>query len=249
MNLMVLASGRGSDFQSIVDHIELRVLEGARVNLLVCNRAGALVLERARKLGVQAVVIEGIHGEKFSSREDKEKARLAFDENCLSLIEKYHIDLSLLAGFDQLVSDTFVEAFPNRIMNIHPAYDLIKFGGKSMIGPKVHDLVIKTGARYSGCTVHFVTKLTDQGPAIIKKRVKVRPDDTPQSLESRILLWEHLVYPEAIQLFVDGRVILDESGTRCFVDRLSNNWELEWTQRQQAYIESHNEMKEIVSEL
>jgi folate-dependent phosphoribosylglycinamide formyltransferase PurN len=109
------------------------------------------------------------------------------------------------------------------------------FGGANMVGARVHECVISQGMKYSGCSIHFVTNSVDQGPVIIKKRVDVLPGDTPKTLELRVLEQEHLAYPEAMQLIVDGRVIVSEKENRCFVDRFSDNWDIEWSKRQQAY--------------
>ena len=106
-----------------------------------------------------------------------------------------------------------------------------------MVGRRVHEEVLKSGATYSGCTVHFVTNDLDLGPVMLKKRTEIGPRETPESLERKILNLEHLAYPEAIQLVLDERVRLDTSGKACFVDRFSKNWDVEWDQRQRKYLE------------
>jgi len=180
-------------------------------------------------------------GKRISSREERSKARLAFDNQCLSIVKTYNIDYIILAGFDQILSKTFVDSCPFRILNIHPAYDLKTYGGKNMVGSKVHASVLASGAKYSGCTVHLVTNNVDQGPAILKKKVPVRQGDTVETLEKRILTQEHLIYPKAVQLLVDGRVIVSNTGTQCFVDQFSDNWDINWWERQYAYVEQHYE--------
>ena len=245
---MILASGRGSNFESISDHIELGILQNVRVGCLICNRPGALVVELARSRGVRVTEIGGIFGKKYSSSDERENARRQFEENCLSAVANDWIDLVVLAGFDQLLSREFVEHFPHRILNIHPAYDLVKYGGKNMVGQRIHKLVIENKEEYSGCTVHVVIPEVDQGPAVLKKRVKVLSCDTPETLEKRILLREHLIYPEAIQLYADSRVKFDPSGA-CIVDFTSGSWEPEWNKRQSKYIQIHSEeMSEIFNE-
>ncbi len=159
--LLVLASGRGSDFQSIVDHEKLGVLQNAKIHGLVCNHEGAKVIERARSSNVEVFQIEGVSGRKFTSHEEREGARVRFDMECLRVVNTLGIDVVVLAGFDQIVSRNFVEACKFRILNIHPAYDLRQFGGKNMVGLKVHEAVIKSGSTFSGCTVHFVTSDVD----------------------------------------------------------------------------------------
>ena len=106
-----------------------------------------------------------------------------------------------------------------------------------MVGLKVHETILAQKMEYSGCTVHFVTGAVDQGPVILKKKVHVLQNDTPEKLESRILEQEHLAYPEALQLLVDGRVFIPSSGNQCYVDRYSNNWDIEWSRRQEAYLD------------
>ena len=235
--LAVLASGRGTDFQAIADHQQLGIFENLEVGALLCNHEDAPVIERARRAGIKAVVIQGVTGRKFESPEKKESARVEFDRKCLSILRSEEIDLVALAGFDQLLSKELVDFFKFKILNIHPAYDLVKYGGKNMIGRKVHELVLKSGARYSGCTVHFVTNDIDLGPAVLKSRVEISQSDTPESLESKILGREHLLYPKALELVSDGRVIVEENERRCYVDLYSNNWDVGWNDRQEKYIE------------
>lgn len=233
--MLFLASGRGSNFKSFVDHIRLGVLRDVSIEALVANHQSAPVLGIAREAGVLAIEIEGTAGKSFDSKEDREKARINFDNQCLTLVKAYAVDYVLLAGFDQILTKTFVDNVPDRILNIHPAYDLKNFGGKNMVGSKVHSSVIKSGGNFSGCTVHIVRHDVDQGPAILKKKVPLLENETPISLEQRILEFEHLVYPEALQLMVDGRVLLGRENGRCYVDRYSENWDIEWWKRQQAY--------------
>ncbi len=235
-NLLFLASGRGSNFKSFVDHIRLGILKAVAVKILVSNRVNAPVLEIARIADIATKELVGTSGRSFVSKEEREKARLDFDKQCLELVHQFSIDYVLLAGFDQILSKSFVDSMPCRILNIHPAYDLRAFGGKNMVGSKVHDSVVRSEVRYSGCTVHFVANEIDQGPAILKERVAILPDDTAGSLEQRILAYEHLLYPQALQLLVDGRVFLSDDRTKCYVDRFSDNWDIEWWKRQEAYL-------------
>jgi phosphoribosylglycinamide formyltransferase-1 len=242
--LLFLASGRGSNFQAFVDHIQLGVLKNLSIAGLVCNQKGAPVVERGKKAEVETTEIEGISRKKFPSTIEREQARQAFDKKCLEIVVSHDVDYVVLAGFDQIVSKMFVEQCPFRIINIHPAYNLRKFGGKNMVGSKVHEAVVSSGEAYSGCTVHFVSGEVDQGPAILKRKVPVLSGDTPLRLEERILSEEHLAYPEALQLLVDERVFVSSSGTSCFVDRYSDNWDIEWFARQSIYINSQSNSKE-----
>jgi phosphoribosylglycinamide formyltransferase 1 len=247
--ILALASGRGTDFQSILDHQTLGVLQDARIEGLVCNHKGAMVVDRAKSGGVHVFELEGITGKKFAAREERELAREKFDSECLKIVDTLGIDLIVLAGFDQIISRAFVEHCKFRILNIHPAYDLRQFGGKNMVGKKVHEAVVNSRVPYSGCTVHFITNDVDLGPPILKKKVYLDPNETAESLEQKILTLEHLAYTEAIQLFVDGRTIVNDEGTMCFVDRFSNNWDVEWSLRQRKYLEEHPQEAKLLDEL
>jgi phosphoribosylglycinamide formyltransferase-1 len=240
--ITILASGRGSDYQAIFDHVKLGILENVEIACLVCNHPGAPVCDRARQGAIDVVEIEGVSGKRFSSPSEREAARIEFDRHCLQELKRRQIDLIALAGFDQLLTELFVDQYPSRVMNIHPAYDLERFGGRNMVGLKVHEAVVRSGVRFSGCTVHIVTNGVDEGPPVLKKKVLVKRDDTAESLAARILLCEHLAYPEAIQLFVDGRVRVE--GKNCFVDRYSGNWEANWSDRQEKYLRLNPEITE-----
>jgi phosphoribosylglycinamide formyltransferase-1 len=212
-------------------------LKDISINALICNHPGAQVIQRARNAEITTFEIEGVTGKKFGSKVERHQARLAFDNECVSISKTLDIHYIVLAGFDQILTKSFTDIFPYRILNIHPAYDLKLFGGRNMVGLKVHEAILAHKMNYSGCAVHFVTGVVDQGPVILKKRVRVLPNDTPEKLESRILEQEHLAYPEALQLLVDGRVSIPSSGNQCYVDRYSDNWDIEWSRRQEAYLD------------
>jgi len=198
VNLGVLISGFGSNLQAIIDAIERREL-AARIKLVVSNRADAVGLERARRHGIDALVIEN---RKFPSRE-------AFDREVVTALKARDVELVILAGFMRLLSPVMVQAFPNRIMNIHPA--LLP----SFPGLHVQQAAIDHGVRFSGCTVFFVSQGLDDGPIIIQAAVPVRPDDTEQELSERILAQEHRIYPRAIQLYQEGR--LEVRGRKVYI--------------------------------
>jgi len=198
LKLGVLISGFGSNLQAIIDAIERREL-AARIQLVISNRADAVGLERARRHGIDATVIEH---RKFPSRE-------AFDREVVAALKAHDVELVILAGFMRLLSPVMVQAFPNRIMNIHPAL-LPAFPGLH-----VQQAAIDHGARFSGCTVFFVSEGLDDGPIIIQAAVPVYPDDTEQELSERILAQEHRIYPRAIQLYQQGR--LEVRGRKVYV--------------------------------
>ena len=198
VKLGVLISGTGTNLQAIIDAI-LRGDLKAEIRLVISNRADAQGLERARRHGIETMVID--HS-KFASREDFDRAILA------ALLDR-SIELVALAGFMRLLSPVMLEAFPGRIMNIHNSL-LPSFPG--IHGPKD---AIEYGVKIAGCTVFFVTAGVDVGPVIVQAAVPVLPGDDEQRLAARILLQEHRIFPHAIALFQQGR--LEVQGRRVIV--------------------------------
>lgn len=186
--LGVLISGRGTNLQAIIDAIREGRLD-ARIGVVVSNKANAAGLERAHKVGIATSVIDH---KSFTSRE-------AFDERVLQELQKYEVDLLCLAGFMRILSPVLVRAFPNRVLNIHPA--LLP----SFIGLHGQRQALDYGVKVSGASVHIVDEELDHGPILLQAAVPVRGDDTEESLSARILKEEHRLYPEAIGLLLDGR--------------------------------------------
>ncbi|MDO3376588.1 phosphoribosylglycinamide formyltransferase [Geoalkalibacter halelectricus] len=185
----VLASGRGSNLQSLLEQ-SLGGKIDAQVVLVASNKADAGALEKAREAGIPTRVIDH---RGFASRED-------FDTAMVAALREAGVELVVLAGFMRLLSKVFLEAFPQRIMNIHPSL-LPAFPGLN-----VQRQALEYGARFSGCTVHFVDGGLDTGPIIIQAVVPILEDDSEQSLAARILAEEHRIYPRAVQLFAEGRL-------------------------------------------
>jgi phosphoribosylglycinamide formyltransferase-1 len=198
LKLGVLISGSGTNLQAIIDAIGRRELH-AEIRVVISNRADAYGLIRARDAGIHTLVIDH---RRFESRE-------AFDRQLGEELTASGVELVILAGFMRLLSPVMLRAFPNRIMNIHPAL-LPAFPGLH-----VQKAAIEYGARFSGCTVFFVTEGVDDGPIIIQAVVPVYGDDTEESLSERILAQEHRIYPRAIALFQQGR--LEVNGRRVIV--------------------------------
>ena len=186
--LGVLISGRGSNLKAIIDAIQAGRLD-ARVAVVISNLAGAPGLEHARKAGIETVIL---NHRGHASRED-------YDRTIVNELKNRGVSLVCLAGFMRLLSPAFVDAFPNRILNIHPSL-LPKYPG---LHPQQQAL--DDGAAVSGATVHFVNKELDAGPIVLQETVPVMPGDTAEMLAERILAVEHRIYPAAI-----GRV-LDEA--------------------------------------
>jgi len=204
VSIGVLISGSGTNLQAIIDAIEAGKLD-AKIEVVLSNKADAYGLVRARN---HRIPTEVLNHKNFSSRE-------AYDEALVALLDGRGVELVVLAGFMRLLSPVFVKAYSNRIMNIHPAL-LPAFPGLN-----VQQKAVEHGARFSGCTVHFVNEECDQGPIIIQAVVPVFPDDTGETLAARILEQEHRIYPRAIQLFAERR--LKVIGRRVLVDRLPQN--------------------------
>ncbi|MFA5896755.1 MAG: phosphoribosylglycinamide formyltransferase [Thermoplasmata archaeon] len=196
----VLASGRGSDFQSLVDARDRGELD-VDLAVLVCNVPGAPVLERAKRAGVPSVVVD---------HRPFGKDRDAFEREVVLVLREKRVDLVVLAGFMRLVSSYFVGEFPNRIINIHPAL-LPSFPGTH--GQRD---ALAHGVKVSGCTIHFVDTSVDGGPIILQKAVPVLDDDTEETLAARILEQEHVFLPLAVRLFAEGR--LQVEGRRVRID-------------------------------
>lgn len=192
LKIGVLASGRGSNFQSIIDEIESDRLN-AEIVLLISDNPSAFAIERAKKHRIDYLVVLP---KEYRSR-DNLFSKIS-DE-----LKKKNVDLVVLAGFMRIVGKPLIDAFPNKIMNIHPAL-LPSFPG--LHGQKQ---AIDYGVRISGCTVHFVDEGMDTGPVIIQAAVPVSQDDTEETLSEKILRLEHKIYPEAIRLFSEGKIEVD----------------------------------------
>ena len=189
LSLGVLISGSGTNLQAIIDTIERGELN-AVIRVVLSNRGDAYGLTRARHHNLPTVVIS--HKD-FSSRE-------AFEAELIKTLQDHGVELVVLAGFMRLLSPVFIRAFPQRIMNIHPAL-LPAFPGTH-----VQRQALEHGVRISGVTVHFVDEEMDHGPIIVQAAVPVYADDSEESLSARIHAQEHRIYPQAIQLFAEGRL-------------------------------------------
>lgn len=196
LRIAVLASGSGTDLQSILDACENGQIDG-KVILVISDNSDAFALERGRNHGAEALYID--HRDK--SREEHEKS---ISEE----IDKRDIGLIVLAGYLRMLTPYFTSKYKNMIINIHPAL-LPKYGGKGMHGFNVHEAVLESGDEESGCTVHLVTEEVDGGPVIAQMRVKVMDDDTPETLQARVLEKEHILLPLVVQWFAEGRVKIE----------------------------------------
>jgi len=192
LKLGVLISGSGSNLQSIIDHIEKGSLN-AIIKIVISNNPDAYGITRAKKHGLPVLIFKH---EDFKSRED-------FDLEVIKTLQNNHVQLVVLAGFMRILTAAFLRAFPQRIINIHPAL-LPAFPGTH-----VQKQALEYGVKFSGCTVHFVDGGVDTGPIIIQSVLPVHDDDTEETLAARILKEEHRIYPQAIQFYADGKIEID----------------------------------------
>ncbi len=198
MNIGVFASGRGSNFQAILDAIQQNLLP-ARVTLVVSNKRDAGALEVARTHSLPAVHL--------SQQQFPDEA--SFASAMLAVLTKHGVQIIALAGYLKKIPSTVVRQYRNRILNIHPAL-LPSFGGAGMYGHHVHEAVIASGAKLSGATVHLVDEDYDRGPIVLQKAVPVEEHDTPETLAAKVLKIEHEIYPLALKAFAEDRVTINE---------------------------------------
>ena len=193
LRVAVLASGRGSNLQAIIDAIEAGQVQ-AQIVAVISNKKDAVALDRARKHGLQELFVDP---KPFAGQPD---SREAYDRVLLEVLQQQNVELVLLAGYMKIVTAVLVNAFANRMMNIHPS--LLP----SFPGLEVQKKAIDWGCKLAGCTVHFVTEGVDEGPIIVQAAVPVLDSDTSEALAARILEQEHKIYPQAVQLFAEGRL-------------------------------------------
>ena len=200
LRLAVLVSGGGTNLQAILDAIDEETITNAEVSGVISNNAGAYALERAKKKGIDAVCLSP---KTFASRE-------AFNEALLAKLQSYNVDLVVLAGCLVVIPQSIVDAYPNKIINIHPSL-IPSFCGTGYYGLKVHEGVLSRGVKVTGATVHFVDGGTDTGPIILQKAVEVHEGDTPKALQQRVMEEaEWVIMPRAIDLIANGKVTVED---------------------------------------
>ena len=196
LKLGVLVSGGGTNLQAVLDAIDAGAVTNAEISLVISNNAGAYALKRAEDHGIKA---ECISPKDYNDREQ-------FHRALLEELKKNQIDLVVLAGYLVAVPPMIVEAFPDRIINIHPSL-IPSFCGTGFYGLKVHEGVLARGVKVTGATVHFVDNGTDTGPIILQKAVEVQEGDTPEILQRRVMEQaEWKILPRAIDLIANNRV-------------------------------------------
>jgi len=198
VNIGVLVSGRGTNLQAIIEAIEEGKIEG-EIKVVVSDNPDAYALKRAQQYHIAT---RYINFKEFKNRGD-------YDKEIIKTLKEKKIELVVLAGYMRILSPYFIRTYKNKIINIHPA--LLP----SFPGLHAQKQALEHGVKVSGCTVHFVDEGVDSGPIILQKAVEVSDDDTEESLAEEILKEEHQIYPQAIQLFSEGRLII--KGRRVFI--------------------------------
>jgi len=198
INIGVLVSGRGTNLQAIIEAIEEGKIAG-EIKVVISDNPDAYALKRAQQYHIDT---RYIHFKEFKNRED-------YDKEIIKTLKEKKIELVVLAGYMRILSPYFIRSYKNKIINIHPA--LLP----SFRGLHAQKQAVEYGAKISGCTVHFVDEGVDSGPIILQKAVEVSDDDTEESLAEKILKEEHQIYPRAIQLFSESRLMI--KGRRVFI--------------------------------
>lgn len=195
----VLVSGGGTNLQQLIDAQAAGKLGGGEIVTVISSKPGVFALERAKKAGIETVTL---------SRKEYPDVE-AYSQALIAALQEREVELVVLSGFLTITSNSFVQAFPDRIMNVHPAL-LPAFGGKGYYGLHVHEAVLERGVKLTGATVHFANEVCDGGPIILQKAVEVLEGDTPEILQKRVMEeaeWKLL--PRAVELFCQGRLSVE----------------------------------------
>ena len=196
LRIAVLVSGGGTNLQAIIDAIAAGKITDTEIAAVISNNRNAYALERAKQAGIKDIVVSP---KDFETRD-------VFNENLLKILQEVNPDLIVLAGYLVVIPEIVIDAFENRIINIHPSL-IPAFCGTGYYGLKVHEAALKRGVKVVGATVHFVDKGTDTGPIILQKAVEVEQGDTPEVLQRRVMEQaEWRILPRAIDLIANGKV-------------------------------------------
>ena len=195
-NIAVLVSGGGTNLQALIDAQAAGKIPDGRIVRVIASREGVYALERARQHNIPSVVVAR---RQFADQQ-------AFDAALLTALEACGADLVVLAGFLSILGEVVIARYRNRIINVHPAL-IPSFCGDGFYGLHVHEAALKYGVKVTGATVHFVNSVTDGGEIILQKAVEIRPDDTPETLQRRVMEQaEWVILPQAVSLFCEGRL-------------------------------------------
>ena len=187
--IAVLVSGGGTNLQALINAQNKGIINSGEIKLVISNNSGAYALERAKKASIDSAIVL-----------KKECAsQLEFEQKIIDKLDEYKIDLIVLAGFMSILSESFTSRYANRILNVHPSL-IPSFCGKGFYGLKVHEEALKKGVKVTGATVHFVNEIPDGGEIILQKAVNIKEDDTPESLQKRVMrLAEWKILPAAVE--------------------------------------------------
>lgn len=192
----VMVSGGGTNLQAIIDGVAAGTITNTELAVVISNNPGAYALERAKQAGIDAVCVSP---KQFATREE-------FNEQLIRTLDEYRLDLIVLAGCLVVLPEALIQKYPNRIINIHPSL-IPAFCGTGYYGLKVHEKALERGVKITGATCHFVDKGTDTGPIIAQKAVAVMEDDTPKTLQQRVMEQaEWVIMPKAIDDIANGRI-------------------------------------------
>ena len=196
LKIAVLVSGGGTNLQAIIDAIDAGTITNAAIDIVISNNANAYALERAKQHGIEAMCLSP---KSYETREQ-------FNDALTQTIVDRKIDLVVLAGYLVIIPPQLIAAYKNRIINIHPSL-IPSFCGTGFYGLKVHEEALKRGVKVTGATCHFVDEGTDTGPIILQKAVEIEPDDTPKTLQQRVMEQaEWIIMPRAIDLIANGKI-------------------------------------------
>lgn len=196
LNIVVLVSGGGTNLQAIIDACESGKIKNGKISGVISSSHNAYALERAEKHSIPSAVV---------SRKSFDNSK-SFDDALISEIENFNADLIVLAGFMSILGEELTTKYANRIINVHPAL-IPSFCGKGFYGLHVHEAALEYGVKVTGATVHFVNEIPDGGAIILQKAVEIQPDDTPETLQRRVMEQaEWNILPQAISLFCEGRL-------------------------------------------
>ena len=199
LKLAVLVSGGGTNLQAIIDAIDAGTITNAEIDVVISNNANAYALERAKNHGIEGMCISP---KTYESREQ-------FNDALTQTIVDRGINLVVLAGYLVIIPPQLIAAYKNRIINIHPSL-IPSFCGTGYYGLKVHEAALARGVKVTGATCHFVDEGTDTGPIILQKAVEILPDDTPKSLQQRVMEQaEWVIMPKAIDLIANGKICVE----------------------------------------
>lgn len=204
LRILVCTSGGGTNLQAIIDGIGQGMITNTQIVRVICNNRNAYALKRAQDAGVDAVCISP------KEYEDREQFHKAF----IQAVQEKKPDLIVLAGFLVVLPEEMIQAYRNRIINIHPSL-IPAFCGKGFYGLTVHEKVLERGVKVTGATVHFVDEGTDTGPIILQKAVAVEDNDTPESLQRRVMEQaEWQILPQAIEFIANGKIAIENGKTK-----------------------------------